>query len=147
MRKMPAAREAGFGVEAGAQVFVGGVDIKFAIDGEEKGGDDDQGQGHGEIVLDEAHAVGIALAGGGEEEGDGGGLGGHDGDADDEPGVLFAAEVVMEVAAAAGAEDAVEGDAEDAGEEDEVVEGVQTKALVKRVSRRTMATKVRRTKV
>jgi hypothetical protein len=65
--------------------------------------------------------------------------------------VLFAAEVVVKVAAAAGAEDAVEGDAEYAGEEDDVVFEIQgaalVKALVKRVRRRTMQRKARRTKV
>jgi hypothetical protein len=60
--------------------------------------------------------------------------------------MLFSAEVVVEVLLASGAEDAIEGDGEDGGKEDGVVEVVHEKDLVSTTRARTVRTKSMRTK-
>ncbi len=118
------AEQAGFRVEAAAEIFVGGVDVQPPVNRQEKRRDEDQREGRAEIVLHEAETVFIPLSGHGKER-DRAGLRGHDRQADGEPArVATALEVGLEVALSARAPDPVGGDAHQRGEQDEVVERV-----------------------
>ena len=120
-----------FLVEPLAEIFVGGENLQPLIDRNENRADDDERERLPEIVLDEADAAFVSLAGHGEK-GDRAGLRGHDRKPDGSPADGFVAfEILAKIRMIVSAPKSVKRDREDRREEDDVIEPVHENRSVK----------------
>ncbi len=139
--KQRRAEQAGFGVEPLAEIFIGGIDVQAAIDGQKHGGDEHQGQRHAEIILHEIQSAGIALAGSGDE-GDGAGLRGGDRYANGQPADVFIPlQIVAQIAMPPRMEGGIGRDAQQAAQQDDEIEAIHEKAQVRATNKSTHKTK------